>query len=123
MRVLITGVAGFIGFHTANLLLKMGYKVYGLDSLNTYYSVAIKKKRIHNLKNKNFFFKKCNLQNEKIIYNFIKQKKINIIIHLAAQAGVRHSLKKPMDYVTNNISSTTNLLEACRKYKKIKHFY
>ena len=127
MEVLITGVAGFIGFHTARLLLKSGFNVYGIDSLNKYYSVDIKKKRLKILKKiskskKNFTFKKCNLQNEKIIFNFIKKNKIKIIIHLAAQAGVRHSLKKPMDYVTNNISATTNLLEASRKYKRIKHF-
>ncbi len=125
MNIFITGVAGFIGYHTANLLLSSKAKVFGIDSLNKYYSVEIKKKRLNILKKNyknNFVFKKNNLQNEKLIYNFIKKNKIDIIIHLAAQAGVRHSLKKPMDYVHNNISATTNLLEASRKYGKIKHF-
>jgi len=125
MNILITGAAGFIGFHTANLLLSSKYLVYGIDSLNNYYDVSIKKERIKILnKNwgKNFKFYKNNLMSERYLLNFINKNNIKIIIHLAAQAGVRHSLKKPMDYVQNNIVSTTNLMEASRKSKKIKHF-
>ena len=118
MNILITGAAGFIGFHTANLLLSSKYLVYGIDSLNNYYDVSIKKERIKILnKNwgKNFKFYKNNLMSERYLLNFINKNNIKIIIHLAAQAGVRHSLKKPMDYVQNNIVSTTNLMEASRK--------
>ncbi len=127
MNILITGVAGFIGFHTALKLLNKKNNVYGIDSLNNYYDVKIKKLRLNLLKKKfsktkKFGFYKNNLKNEKFLVNIIKKKKIKIVIHLAAQAGVRHSLKKPIDYVTNNIVATTNLLEACRKSKNIKHF-
>ncbi len=125
MNVLITGAAGFIGYHTSDLLIKSGHKVLGIDSYNSYYSVKLKKLRVNELskfgKNK-FKFIKNDLSSEKFILNFLIKNKIKVIIHLAAQAGVRHSLKKPMDYVKNNIVATTNLMEACRKYKKIKHF-
>ena len=125
MNILITGAAGFIGFHTSNLLIKSGHKVFGLDSYDRYYSVYLKKQRIFQLKKigkKKFNFTKNNLGNEKFLLRYLKKNKIQIIIHLAAQAGVRHSLEKPMDYVKNNIVATTNLLEATKKYKNIKHF-
>ena len=125
MNILVTGAAGFIGYHTVDLLLHSGYRVFGIDSLNNYYSVKLKKQRIHEIKKKwgkKFKFIKNNFSDEKFILNFLKKEKISIIIHLAAQAGVRHSLEKPMDYVKNNIVATTNLMEATRKYKKIRHF-
>ena len=125
MNILVTGAAGFIGFHTSNVLLKSGFNVFGLDSLNNYYSVKLKKKRILKLKKdwpKNFKFIKNNLNNEKLILDLLKKKKITIIIHLAAQAGVRYSLKQPLDYVKNNLAATTNLMEASRKHRKIRHF-
>ena len=125
MNILITGAAGFIGFHTSIKLLDKGHKIFGIDSLNRYYSVKIKKERLKLLRKlgkKNFYFFKNNLTQEKYLLNLIKKHKISIIIHLAAQAGVRHSLEHPMDYIKNNIIPTTNLLEATRKSKKIKHF-
>jgi UDP-glucuronate 4-epimerase len=125
MNILITGAAGFIGFHTSIELLGKGHKIFGIDSLNRYYSVKIKQERLKLLRKigkKNFYFFKNNLTQEKYLLNLIKKHKISIIIHLAAQAGVRHSLEHPMDYIKNNIIPTTNLLEATRKSKKIKHF-
>lgn len=125
MNILVTGSAGFIGFHTSKLLLQNRNNVYGIDSLNNYYSVALKKNRVELLKKigkGKFVFYKNNLLNEDKILKILTKNKIKIVIHLAAQAGVRHSLKNPMDYVKNNIISTTNLMEACRKYNKIRHF-
>ena len=125
MNILVTGAAGFIGYHTSDFLIKSGYKVCGIDSYNSYYSVNLKKLRINELNKfgkKKFKFIKNDLSSEKFILKFLIKNKINVVIHLAAQAGVRHSLKKPMDYVKNNIVATTNLMEATRKYNKIKHF-
>jgi len=120
-KILVTGCAGFIGYFVCSKLKDNNKTVVGLDSLNNYYDVEIKKKRILNLKKKKIIFYKNNLQNIEIIKKILKKHKINIIIHLAAQAGVRHSLKKPLDYVRNNIQATTCLLEACKEFK-IKHF-
>ena len=92
MKILITGVCGFIGFNLANQLVSTDKKnhVYGIDNLNNYYSVKLKKTRLNELKkNKNFNFYKFNLNNEKELSNFFRNKKIDIVIHLAAQAGVQ----------------------------------
>ncbi len=125
MNIMVTGAAGFIGYHTSEVLIRSGHKVLGIDSLNKYYSVKLKKQRIAKLKkdwSKKFQFFKSDLSDEKVILRLLKKNRITIIIHLAAQAGVRHSLKKPMDYVKNNIVATTNLMEAARKFNKINHF-
>ena len=114
-NILVTGAAGFIGFHISNLLLKNNYKVYGVDNLNNYYDVNLKLSRLKILKkNKNFFFKKIDIKYYKKIFNFVKKNKIKVIINLAAQAGVRHSLVKPKSYIDNNISTFLNILEVCR---------
>ena len=122
--IVVTGCAGFIGFHVSSRLLKEGYKVIGFDVINDYYSIKIKKDRIKELKkkdkNKNFIFYKLNLT------NYSKQKKIfskykpKYVINLAAQAGVRYSLKNPMAYVESNLIGFTNILELCRHFK-VKH--
>ena len=96
MKILITGVAGFIGFRLADNLLKDGHLVFGIDNLNDYYSVKLKLKRLKILKKyKSFIFKKVDLKNEKSI-NFLKKiKTIDVIYHFAAQAGVRFTYSNP----------------------------
>ena len=122
MNILVTGAAGFIGFHTC-LSLQTKHKVYGLDNLNNYYDVNLKKSRLKILKkNKDFEFLKTDIQN-KNLYNKFKRLKLDIIINLAAQAGVRHSLKDPFSYIDSNILGQINLLEFAKKIKIKKFIY
>lgn len=122
MNILITGVAGFIGFNFAKNFLDLKHKVYGVDNFDNYYSKRFKIKRIEILKEKkNFHFKKIDITNFKKISTFIKSKKIDILIHLAAQAGVRYSLKNPNKYLDVNIQGFTNLIKAIEN-KKVKKF-
>ena len=103
MNIILTGVAGFIGFHTCLALLKKKMNVYGIDDLNPYYDVHLKKNRLSILKkNKNIHFIKKKIEDKKI-NSFFQKKKIDVIINLAAQAGVRHSLKNPYVYIESNI--------------------
>lgn len=118
-KILITGAAGFIGFNLSNKLKKR-YKVLGIDNFNKYYSPALKKSRIDNLISKNFKFKKVDIKNYKILETTFKNFKPEIIINLAAQAGVRYSLKNPKAYLDNNINGFFNILELSKKYK-VKH--
>jgi UDP-glucuronate 4-epimerase len=122
MNILITGSAGFIGFHIAKKLLKNNnYKVFGIDNFNNYYDPKLKYQRNSILKlNKNYYFKKIDILDKNILIKFAKSKKITRIIHLAAQAGVRHSLKVPGDYLKSNIIGFFNVLEVAR-ILKIKH--
>jgi UDP-glucuronate 4-epimerase len=100
MNILITGVAGFIVFNTAMSLLKKGNIIYGLDSLDNYYSIKFKKIRLKELQSfKNFNFKKIDLNNKKKIDLFLVNKKIDIVVHYAAQAGVRYSFENPAKYI------------------------
>ena len=123
-KILITGVAGFIGFSLAKKFLKNNYKIYGIDNVNNYYDTKLKIDRLKILKNnKKFFFKKIDLKNFKDLENYIKQNKINFIIHLAAQAGVRFSLKNPQTYIDNNITGFLNILEIMKKRKIKKIIY
>ena len=121
-NILITGVAGFIGFNLAKKFLDNNYRIFGLDNLNDYYDPKLKKNRLNILKkNKKFFFEKINLTKYKNLDKYIKKNKINFIIHLAAQAGVRYSIINPQTYVDNNITAFLNILEVMknRKIKKI----
>jgi UDP-glucuronate 4-epimerase len=122
MNILVTGSAGFIGYHLCLRLLKSKFnKIYGLDSLNDYYDVNLKKQRNNNLKKyKNFFFKKINIANKKILFDSFKNIKIHIVINLAAQAGVRYSISHPEKYLESNILGFFNILEFS-KNKKIEH--
>jgi UDP-glucuronate 4-epimerase len=122
MNILVTGAAGFIGFHVVKKLLKnKNNKIIGIDNLNNYYDPTLKLKRVSILNNnKNFFFKKLDIVDKQKLILFIKNKKINYIIHLAGQAGVRHSLKFPQEYINSNILGFFNILEVS-KLIKVKH--
>ena len=120
--IVVTGCAGFIGFHLCNKLLKNNKKVLGIDSLNNYYDPQKKIERINILKKfKNFKFYKVNLNNFDKIYNIFKKKNINLIIHLAAQPGVRISIKNPHNTLKQNLISFSNIIEIAR-IKKIEKF-
>ena len=122
MKIFITGVAGFIGFSLANSFLNKGHRVYGIDNFDQYYSIKIKKKRLNILKKyKNFAFNKVDILNYAKLFNTINNKKIDVIIHLAAQTGVRYSIINPNKYLDVNISGFMNLIKAI-KNKKINKF-
>ncbi len=123
MNILVTGCAGFIGYNLCRVILDKNnkYNLFGIDNLNKYYDVSLKKNRLLNLKNSSRFkFIKMDLSNKKRLESFFSKKKIDTVINLAAQAGVRHSLKKPDDYVNSNLVGFYNILECSKKFK-IKH--
>ena len=121
MKILITGSSGFIGFHLSKKLLDKGHKVYGFDSMNNYYDIRLKKARYNILrKYKNFTFTKGRLENKKTLQYVFKKFKPNIVIHLAAQAGVRYSIEKPRVYLDSNITGTYNIIEISKKLN-VKH--
>ena len=121
MTILITGSAGFIGYHVSKKLLNLNYKIIGLDNINNYYDIKLKKKRLINLKkNKKFSFNKIDLCNYNKLNNLIKKNRIKIIVHLAAQAGVRNSIKNPKNYFKSNLEGFFNILEVSRN-NRIKH--
>ena len=123
MNILITGAAGFIGYNLSNLLLKRKHHVYGIDNFDNYYSINIKKKRIFLLKqHKKFFFSKIDITEKKKLKSFFKKKKIDLVIHLAAQAGVRYSLLNPQKYIDVNIFGFLNIIEEVR-LNKVKNFF
>ncbi|WP_243521146.1 NAD-dependent epimerase [Bacillus pseudomycoides] len=115
MRILVTGCAGFIGSRVTKRLLQEGHHVIGIDNLNDYYDVSLKKDRLNFLKNKNFIFKKLRLEDQKDIEQIFSNWQPTIVIHLAAQAGVRYSLENPHAYIASNLVGFTNILESCRK--------
>ena len=115
MKVLVTGVAGFIGMHCARRLLARGDKVAGLDNLNDYYSVKLKKDRLKQLPSKNFAFEKVDLADGPALRRFFRKHKPDAVLNLAAQAGVRYSIENPGAYVDSNLVGFANLLECCRE--------
>ena len=119
MKILITGVAGFIGFSLAKELLKKNYLVYGIDNMDKYYSVKYKKFRLKFLnKNKNFYFSKINIEDKTKITKYFKKNNFDYIFHFAAQAGVRYSNINPKKYIDTNLYGYLNLLEAITKKPK-----
>lgn len=120
-NILVTGAAGFIGFHLANKLCKEGFNVIGIDNLNDYYDVNLKLNRLKVLeKHNNFTFSKTEITDYKALEAIFSENPINYIVHLAAQAGVRYSTVNPRAYIESNISAFLNILEVSRHHK-IKH--
>ena len=127
-KVLITGVAGFIGFHLARLLLKSGYEVIGIDNINDYYDPNLKLIRLKELgiatenifENKSvvgqILFQKTDLKDKEAIFKLFETHQFDYVINLAAQAGVRYSLQNPQSYIDNNITGFLNILEAIKQY-------
>lgn len=121
MKVLVTGAAGFIGFHTACALLNRGDEVVGLDNMSPYYDVKLKEARLAELSPRNgFAFLRADLTDKAAIDRLFAEHRPERVIHLAAQAGVRHSLTHPEDYVQSNLVGFLNMLEACR-YSGVEH--
>ncbi|MDB2414860.1 SDR family NAD(P)-dependent oxidoreductase [Rickettsiales bacterium] len=123
MKILVTGAAGFIGFHVSKKLIEQNYEVIGIDNLNDYYDISLKNDRLKNLENDNFIFHKIDISdNEKIIELSEKYPDIKYIIHLAAQAGVRYSTENPLAYIQSNLVGHANMLELCRNLNELEHF-
>tara|TARA_R110002050_G_scaffold69630_2_gene150678 strand:- start:8155 stop:9195 length:1041 start_codon:yes stop_codon:yes gene_type:complete len=138
MKILVTGAAGFIGFHVAKSLLANGHEVYGIDNINAYYDVNLKYARLTQLGIKkdeayidlkicksetfdNFYFERMGLENKEELIKIFQNKNFDVVCNLAAQAGVRYSIENPDVYISSNIVGFHNVLE-CAKNSKVKHF-
>ena len=126
MSILVTGAAGFIGFHLSKRLLEEGTPVIGLDNINSYYDPAIKRRRIEILQESSrltqtsFKLIECSLQDSDAIKQVFESNSISSVVNLAAQAGVRYSIENPQEYIQSNLVGFANILEACRQHS-IKH--
>ena len=117
MNVLITGVAGFVGHALAQKLLAGGNQVWGLDNLNSYYSVTLKQGRLKTIQgHQNFVFHHFDLCDRESLFDLFKANQFDYVVHLAAQAGVRYSLENPFAYSDSNLTGFLNILEACRHH-------
>ena len=120
-KILVTGAAGFIGFNLSQRLLFRGDEVVGLDNLNNYYDVTLKKSRLAQLERKpGFSFHQLDLADREGIAHLFTEQSFDVVVNLAAQAGVRYSLKNPHAYIDSNIVGFTNILEGCR-HSQVKH--
>ncbi len=135
-KILITGTAGFIGFHLAKKLLQEGFKVVGIDNINDYYSTELKfarlneagiseeaeswNRKVTSTENPDYSFVRMNLEDREQINALFEAEKFDMVCNLAAQAGVRYSIENPHAYISSNIIGFTNILEACRHHK-IQH--
>ena len=120
-RILVTGAAGFIGFHLCTRLLKEGFTVTGIDNMNPYYDVGLKEARLAQLLSYgNFTFGKTDIAGKEDLERVFENKNFDVVVNLAAQAGVRYSLKNPQAYIDSNIIGFTNILECCR-HNGVKH--
>lgn len=116
--VLVTGAAGFIGFHLSQKLCRLGYSVIGLDNLNEYYEIGLKHSRLELLKaNSNFAFKEIDITDKKKLDQLFDEYNFPYVVNLAAQAGVRYSIENPYAYLESNLHGFLNVLEACRHHK------
>ncbi|MBM7343808.1 NAD-dependent epimerase [Pantoea coffeiphila] len=121
MKYLVTGAAGFIGFHVCNRLLSDGFEVVGLDNINDYYDVSLKEARLEILKSfDGFSFEFIDLANKDAVLNVFSTSQFKAVIHLGAQAGVRYSIENPYAYINSNIVGHLNILEGC-KISKVEH--
>ena len=117
-KVLVTGVAGFIGFHLAKRLLKDGCQVIGIDNMNPYYEVTLKEARLEELKNESTFsFYKLDLSDRKQLGDVFDGSEFDVVANMAAQAGVRYSIENPYAYVDSNLVGFVNILECCRHHQ------
>ena len=122
-RILVTGAAGFIGFHTVKELINQGYNIMGIDNINSYYEVKFKEARLRSIKSHQkiskgkWKFIKCDLCNDNKLTRIFNKFKPEIVINLAAQAGVRYSIENPKAYIDSNIVGFSNILECCKIHK------
>ncbi len=120
-KILITGSAGFVGYHLSKTLIQSGHNIVGVDNMNDYYDIALKEDRLKQLSsNKNFDFRKVDLKEKQLIDQLFESEKFDYVINLAAQAGVRYSIENPYAYIDSNIVGFMNILEACRNHP-VKH--
>ena len=120
MKILVTGVAGFIGFHLARKLILSNQTIMGIDDLNNYYDEDLKQARLSKLLEMGIVFEKIDISNKNLLVNFLLKNNFDIIVHLAAQAGVRYSIENPQAYINSNINGFFNILEGARKIE-LKH--
>ncbi|KGG16355.1 MULTISPECIES: NAD-dependent epimerase [unclassified Prochlorococcus] len=122
MRILVTGSAGFIGFHLCQKLIENGNDVYGLDNLNSYYDISLKEARLGVLEKTSskllgkWHFFKVDLEDKELLEKLFKDNSPQVVVHLAAQAGVRYSIDNPSAYVNSNLVGFANILECCRRF-------